>query len=88
MAQTNKIDVTVYPANETLDEITDPLEFSDVNYISFVSSPGGAGEGTYGIPALLGNDPGAQKVKAEGLPARVLYVNPHRIVAMDVTRKA
>jgi hypothetical protein len=80
MAQENLIDVVVHPANEDVAAI----EFEDVNYISFVSSPGGAGEGTYGIPALLADD----KVKREGLPAKILYVNPHRITAMHVTRKA
>lgn len=84
MPQTNDIDVTVFPKGE--DAV--PVDFDAVNYISFVSSPGGQGEGTYGIPALLGNDQAAQRVKDEGLPATILYVNPANIACMKVTRNA
>ena len=83
MAQTNRIDVTVYP-REPLPEMTDegldavPIEFSDVNYISFVSDE------TYGIPAIISEE----KYKDEGLPLTVLYVFPANIVAMEATRTA
>lgn len=80
MAQTNKLDVQVIPSDDP--NVT--LTYKDVNYISFVSSPGGQGEGTYGIPAIITEN----KYKAEGLPLRVLYVNPSNIAAMDVTRTA
>lgn len=81
MPQTNSIDVTIYPAayDPTVDG---PLEFTDVHYISFVSSPGGSGEGTYGIPAMIADD----RIKREGLPLRVLYVNPGNIAAMEAVR--
>jgi hypothetical protein len=83
MAQSNRIDVTIFP-REALPEMTDegldavPLEFSDVNYISFVSDE------TYGIPAVIAED----KYKDEGLPLTVLYVFPANVVAMEAVRKA
>jgi hypothetical protein len=80
MPQTNKLNVKVYPITEP----TTSLDFDGVNYISFISSAGGQGEGTYGIPAIITEN----KYKAEGLPLRVLYVNPHNVAAMDVTRTA
>ncbi len=91
MAQDNLIDVTIYPARPTTESrVTSnndatgeevevvPLEFSDVNYISFVSDE------TYGIPALI-SEP---KVKDDGLPATILYVFPANIVAMEAVRRA
>jgi hypothetical protein len=83
MAQTNRIHVEVYPAHEEFDA-AEALIFEDVNYISFVSSPGGAGEGTYGIPAKIAED----SLKREGLPATILYVNPANIAAMKAVREA
>lgn len=80
MAQTNKLDVKVY----SITEPTVPVEFNDVNYISFVSSPGGQGEGTYGVPAVISE----RRFKDEGLPLTVLYVNPANIAAMKATRTA
>lgn len=80
MPQSNQIDVEVYPIGEA---DVEPLKFH-VNYISFVSSPGGAGEGTYGIPAVLSD----ARVKSEGLPVAVLYVNPANIAAMQAVRTA
>ncbi len=78
MSQTNAIDVEIYlPDNATM------LGFEDVHYVSFVSSPGGQGEGTYGIPAIITDD----RYKREGLPMHVLYVNPANIAAMLATRK-
>lgn len=81
MPQSNKIDVFVYPSDDAIDE---PLTFTDVNYISFVSSPGGADPGTYGIPAIVSET----RYKDEGLPLKVLYVNPSNIAAMQAVRKA
>lgn len=80
MPQTNYIDVEVNPAGQTDIE---PLEFKGVHYISYISSPGGSGEGTYGIPAIISEE----KFKRLGLPLRVLYVNPHNVVAMLAERK-
>jgi hypothetical protein len=77
MAQKNCIDVTVFPVAGASDE-PDELIFSDVNYISLISND------TYGIPAVI-TDP---KVKEEGLPIRVLYVNPTNIAAMEAVRKS
>lgn len=81
MPENNLIDVEVYPTD---DAVSDPLTFEDVNYISFVSSPGGQGEGTYGIPALLG---GKDKVDRDEFPVTILYVNPQNIACMQATRK-
>lgn len=77
--QTNKLTAKVYPLQDGL-----RLDFTDVNYISFISSPGGQGEGTYGIPAIISEE----RYKREGLPLRVLFVNPANVAAMDVTRTA
>ncbi len=79
MPQSNSINVAIVPVN---DESDAPIEFLNIHYISFVSSPGGQGEGTYGIPAILSES----RFKAEGLPLRVLYVNPGNIVAMEAER--
>lgn len=84
MPQQNKIDVIVYPADQQNADIIDGIPFTNVNYISFVSSPGGAVGGTYGIPAMLSDS----RVKGEGLPVKILYINPANIVAMEATRKA
>lgn len=78
MAQTNSIDVTVHPAGEAGAENPNGLEFKDVNYISLVVF------NTYGIPAIISE----QKTKDEGLPVRVLYVNPANIVAMEAVRES
>lgn len=72
MSQTNKIEARVYPQNS--DEV---LEF-EVNYISFVT------EETYGIPAILSD----ASIKTEGLPVRILYVNPSNIAALEAIRIA
>lgn len=81
MPQSNRIYIDVYPAGS---DSRLPLAFSDVNFVSFVSSPGGRGEGTYGIPALLGES----HVKEEGLPFTVVYVNPANITAMRAVRQS
>jgi hypothetical protein len=73
----NVLDIRI----STLGEEPADLEFKNVQYISFVSSPGGAGEGTYGIPALISED----RIKGE-LPVKILYVNPANIAAMEVVR--
>lgn len=80
MSQSNSIDVEVYPVGDDIE--AGPIEFEGVHYISFVSSPGGQGEGTYGIPAILSDS----TRKSEGLPLTVLYVNPQNIAAMKATR--
>lgn len=80
MAQSNRINVHVHHLNGEFE----PLEFLAVNYVSFVSSPGGQGEGTYGIPAMLADN----RVKGEGLPVKILYVNPANITAMLAERVA
>lgn len=80
MAQENSIDAVVYPMNEDAASIN----FDDVQYVSFVSSPGGATDGTYGIPAKIAEE----GVKSDGLPFRVLYINPANIAALELTRTA
>jgi hypothetical protein len=78
MPQTNLIDVRIISAPDCTS-----YDFKGVHYVSFVSSPGGAGEGTFGIPAILSDE----RRKAEGLPLKVLYVNPANITAMEAVRK-
>lgn len=78
MAQRNKITVTVYPSGEPLAENPDGVVFEDVNYISLITAD------TYGIPALLSE----QKTKDEGLPVRILYINPSNVVAYEAVRTA
>ncbi len=82
MPQQNKINVQILTGGPE-DEFG-LHEFDNVNYISFVSSPGGSGEGTYGIPAMISED----RVKRDGLPVKILYVNPANIVAMEAERVA
>lgn len=77
MAQSNRIDVEVLAAGEAGAE-HGLMPFSDVHYISFVNND------SFGIPAVL-TEP---RVKAEGLPVRVLYVNPTNVAAMVATRRA
>jgi hypothetical protein len=69
----NTINVRVFPA---ADETGEPIEFSGINYISLVN------EETYGIPALIAEE----RVKLEGLPVKILYVNPQNISAMEAER--
>jgi len=76
----NKIDVEIFPLHDHAEE--DGLVFEDVNYISFVSSPGGS-PGTFGIPAILSDTD-----KRSERPVTVLYVNPANIVAMKAVREA
>lgn len=78
MAQSNKIDVEVITPTGSVHP------YKDVNFISFVSSPGGNDPGTYGIPAIITED----KHKSEGLPMRVLYVNPANIAGLLAHRTA
>lgn len=75
MPRKNSIDVTVYPADEAVEE---GIEFTDVQYVSLVNKD------TYGIPALISED----RVKDEGLPVRILYINPENIAAFEAVRKA
>lgn len=81
MPQKHNINVKIHPADEAVEE---PIEFEGIHYISFVSTPGGQGEGTWGIPAILSET----RYKADGLPLRVLYVNPANICAMEAERLA
>jgi hypothetical protein len=75
--QTNNITAEVWPADGS-----DPIEFTGVHYVSFVSSPGGSGEGTYGVPARL------VEAKQEGLPVKILYANPANFTALALVRLA
>lgn len=78
MAQRNHIDVTVYPTGEALADHPDGLHFENVNFISLVAF------NTYGIPAII-SEPAT---KDEGLPVRILYVNPANITAMEAVRES
>lgn len=69
----NLIDVTVWATDGS-----DPIDFENVNYISLVNHE------TFGIPRLI-SEP---RVKSEGLPVKILYVNPTNITAMEATRKS
>jgi hypothetical protein len=75
MPQSNRLDVDVYP-NDGLDG--DPIKFKDIHYISYVTGS------TYALPAVITES----KYKDEGLPLRVLYINPANVVAVDATRRA
>lgn len=75
MPQSNRLDVDIYPNDDVSDE---PIRFKDVHYISYVTGS------TYALPAVITE----QKYKDEGLPLRVLYINPANIVAVDATRRA
>lgn len=74
MPQSNRLDVDIYPN----DDIGEPIRLKDVHYISYVTDE------TYALPAVITE----QKYKAEGLPLRVLYINPANVVAVDATRRA
>lgn len=78
MAQSNKINVEIITPGGSVHP------YKDVNYISFVSSPGGADPGTYGIPAIITE----QRYKDEGLPMKVLFVNPANVSSMHAERTA
>lgn len=73
--QTNSINVQVYAAGEAGAEHI-CHEFEDVHYISLVN------EESYGIPAIISED----NYKNQGLPIRVLYINPTNVVAIQATR--
>lgn len=73
MPQGNHLNVKVYPARDIPE---DPLEFLGVHYISLVSNE------TYGIPALITED----RVKREGLPVKILYINPANVAAFEAER--
>jgi hypothetical protein len=75
MPQTNHLNVKVYPARDIPEE---PMEFLGVHYISLVSNE------TYGIPALISDG----QVKRDGLPLRILYINPANIAAFHAERVA
>jgi hypothetical protein len=76
MAQTNDITVTVYPTGEALAEHPDGLTFDNVHYISLIAF------NTFGIPAVISE----QARKSEGLPLRVLYINPANVTAVEAVR--
>jgi hypothetical protein len=78
MAQRNKIDVTVYPTGEALADNPDGLHFNDVNYISLIAF------NTFGIPAVISE----REKKEEGLPLKVLYINPANVAAIEAVRTA
>lgn len=70
----NKINVRIWPVEDQPDG--DPIDIGEVNYISLVN-----GE-TYGIPALIAEE----RVKTEGLPVKILYINPENVVAIEAER--
>lgn len=70
----NKLNVRVLPLRSESDVLD---EFEDVQFISLVNNE------TYGKPAII-----SEEAKDEGLPCRILYVNPQNIVAMEVDRIA
>lgn len=74
MAQTNELDARIFAKGP--DDLIQ-VDFRAVHYISFVSAE------TYGIPALLTE----HRVKDEGLPVKILYVNTANILAMEAVRK-
>jgi hypothetical protein len=76
VAQSNHLNVQVYPARDAAEFLDEPLEFINVHYISLVSDQ------TYGIPALITD----HKVKDEGLPVRILYINPANVAAFLAER--
>lgn len=69
----NQINVQVWQRDSD-----EPIEFEDINYISLVSNE------TYGIPALIAEE----RVKTEGLPVRILYINPANVAAIEAERIA
>jgi hypothetical protein len=75
LPQSNRLEVDVYPSVDPSDE---PLHFENINFISYVAF------NTYGIPAVIGEE----KYKSEGLPLRVLYINPANVVAVEALRTA
>jgi hypothetical protein len=66
--------VTVYP--ERTQGAQDGVTAHDIDYVSFVSSPGGEHPGTYGKPPLM--TPGDPNFDAEE-ELRVAYINPANI---------
>lgn len=81
MPQNNKNTVTVIPAAEAGAAIIDSgksLTFQDVHFVSLVNDE------TYGIPAITSDD----RYKQDGLPLRVLYINPRNVAAFFTERIA
>lgn len=56
----------------------DPVVVDNVQYVSFVNAD------TFGIPALISEE----RIKRDGLPVTVVYVNPDRCTSVKVTRHA
>lgn len=87
------LDAKVYPANVEALEVDEdgkpvPLEFEDVNYVSFVVF------NTWGPPPVLAEQKD-QSMKAaitaeieEHGDVTVLYLNPQNITAAEITRRA
>lgn len=77
MPQTNRLHVEVFATGEAGAE-HGKVPFEDVHYISFVNAD------SFGIPAVISED----RYKCDGMPLRVLYVNPGNVAALEVTRSA
>ena len=75
----------VYPLNPSgLDadgEPIDPIEFDDVQYVSFVNFE------TFGIPAKIADADVRQEVRDEGV-VKIVYVNTQNVSSLEVTRHA
>lgn len=86
------LDAKVFPVavdalNVDDDGNPDPLEFADVNYVSFIVF------NTYGPPPVIADKDQQMKenITAEIVEhgdVTVLYINPQNIVAAEVTRRA
>lgn len=79
------LDVKVWPTGydtETRRPEHAPIEVEDVDYVSFVSSPGGTHGGTYGKPPIIA--PGTDNYQEGEIV--VLFLNPANIVAAEVTK--
>lgn len=73
---------TIWPGDDAAE-----ILFDGVDFISFVSSPGGAHPGTYGKPPIIA--PGTEDFTAASARqgnVTVLYVNPANVTAMQVTK--
>lgn len=74
--------IRIVPATDADDSL-----FDNIDFVSFVSSPGGAHPGTYGKPPIIapGTDEFVAASQREG-EVTVLFVNPANILAMQVTK--
>lgn len=77
-------DIVIIPATDA-----DEISWPEADFLSFVSSPGGAHQGTYGKPPILapGTNEFVSARQQEG-DVTVVYVNPANITAMKATKVA